>query len=180
MSTERTERGDETAQNTHVRGPANADFKQIVDQLMEIARHLRDGDFDLAGAPSPNGAPALTKPRVTPHSRTEFAQMARRIYAIRRGRDAIFGNAQLFGEPAWDIMLDLYAALVENKRVSVSSACIGSAAPPTTGLRWLGVLADEGLVLREPDPDDQRRILVRLTERGARAMDEYFAAAAEA
>ena len=48
------------------------------------------------------------------------------------------------------------------------------------GLRWLGVLADEGLVLREPDPDDQRRILVRLTERGARAMDEYFAAAAEA
>ena len=78
------------------------------------------------------------------------------------------------------VVLDLYAALVENKRVSVSSACIGSAAPPTTGLRWLGVLADEGLVLREPDPDDQRRILVRLTERGAQAMDEYFAAAAEA
>ena len=62
--------------------------------------------------------------------------------------------------------------------VSVSSACIGSAAPPTTGLRWLGVLAEQGLVLREHDPEDQRRVLVRLTERGLAAMDEYFAAAA--
>ena len=42
-------------------------------------------------------------------------------------------NDELFGEPAWDILLDLYIANVENKPVSVSSACIGSAAPPTTG-----------------------------------------------
>jgi len=107
-----------------------------------------------------------------------FARMARASYARRRKRAKIFGDSELFGEPAWDILLDLYIAQAEGNPVSVSSACIGSAAPPTTGLRWLGVLADHDLVQREHDPDDQRRVLVRLTEKALTAMDEYFASSA--
>lgn len=110
--------------------------------------------------------------------RVAYAQIARKIYATRRHRSNIFGDMELFGEPAWDILLDLYIAQVERKTVSVSSACIGSAAPPTTGLRWLGVLAEQDLILREHDPDDQRRVLVRLTEKGMAAMDEYFSSTA--
>ena len=109
------------------------------------------------------------------HRRMVNAEYAREAYDIRRRRADIFGNAELFGEPAWDILLDLYIAYVEEKPVSVSSACIGSAAPPTTGLRWLGILSKNGFVLREHDPQDQRRVLVRLTERGLTAMDDYFA-----
>ncbi|MCK0100592.1 winged helix DNA-binding protein [Qipengyuania sp. S6317L1] len=107
--------------------------------------------------------------------RKVFGDMAREAYAVRRRRSAIFENDELFGEPAWDILLDLYIANVENKPVSVSSACIGSAAPPTTGLRWLGVLSEQGLIAREHDPEDQRRVLVHLTDKGLAAMDEYFA-----
>lgn len=77
-------------------------------------------------------------------------------------------------EPAWDILLDLFIAQGEGKTVSVSSACIGSASPPTTGLRWLGVLADEGLIVRENDPADHRRVLVRLTPAGTAAMERFF------
>jgi hypothetical protein len=99
------------------------------------------------------------------------------IYALRRKRATIFGNADLFSEPAWDILLDLFIAQGEGKDVSVSSACIGSAAPPTTGLRWLGVLTDEGLVLRENDAEDNRRVLVRLTPAGLAAMERFFEAA---
>ena len=118
-------------------------------------------------APTPGGdLPAL---------RRRFADLAREAYASRRKRAAIFGSPDLFGEPAWDILLDLYIAHADKKPVSVSSACIGSAAPPTTGLRWLGVLAQHGLVVREHDPDDQRRVLVRLSDRGLEAMDQYFA-----
>lgn len=80
----------------------------------------------------------------------------------------------MFGEPAWDILLDLYIAHADGKPVSVSSACIGSAAPPTTGLRWLGVLAEEGLVVRENYADDHRRVLVRLTRAGITAMERFF------
>lgn len=107
--------------------------------------------------------------------RRRYARLAREAYAVRRRRSEIFENDEIFGEPAWDILLDLYIAHVENKPVSVSSACIGSAAPPTTGLRWLGVLAEHDLILRRHDPEDQRRVLVCLTDKGLTAMDEYFA-----
>ena len=51
-----------------------------------------------------------------------------------------------------------------------------SAAPATTGLRWVSVLADQGLVVRENDPEDHRRVLVRLTRAGLAAMDRFFEA----
>jgi len=155
----------------------------MADQLVSIANNLRREA--VADAPGPRRAEDRARksrdqcePIDTMHLRRMNAETAREMYASRRSRDGIFGNPELFGEPAWDILLDLYVADVGGKPVSVSSACIGSAAPPTTGLRWLGVLAEQGLVLREHDPEDQRRVLVRLTDRGLAAMDEYFAAAA--
>lgn len=154
------------------------DLKPFADQLMLIAQHLRDGKLSGSSATAEDEGGTLEKPP-SPLTRQDFAAMARNAYAMRRRRTAIFGNPELFGEPAWDILLDLYIALTEKKPVSVSSACIGSASPPTTGLRWLGILADHGLVQREQDPEDQRRVLVRLTEKGAQAMEQYFASIAQ-
>ena len=169
--------------------PADApDLQPFADQLIAIAEQLRTGDFSAApgewpgtGKTAPpaqaNVAPALET--LDPEQRRKaFAEMARSTYAKRRKRVAIFGDPELFGEPGWDILLDLYIAQIEEKSVSVSSACIGSASPPTTGLRWLGVLADQGLVEREHDPQDQRRVLVRLTDKALGAMDDYFASSA--
>lgn len=140
-------------------------FHPIADELMAIADRLREaaaGEIQQTVQPAP--------PRVV---RSHLA-LARKAYALRRKRQAIFGNPDLFGEPGWDILLDLFIAQGEGKSVSVSSACIGSAAPPTTGLRWLGILADEGLVVRENDPEDHRRVLVRLTRAGTAAMERFF------
>jgi hypothetical protein len=158
---------------------ALADLAPFADQLVEIARHLRDAAIPLPRTAQPRSATAQSGGSDEP-SRAQFLDLARRTYNLRRQRAAILGNPELFGEPAWDILLDLYIAHVEGKPVSVSSACIGSAAPPTTGLRWLGVLAEHDLILREPDPADQRRVMVRLTQRGVEAMERYFAAAATA
>lgn len=148
----------------------------LADELMAIALRLRNA------ALLPEREDAMIDrppPRAVRSSRTHLA-LARKTYALRRKRAAIFGNPDLFGEPAWDILLDLYIAHAEGKPVSVSSACIGSAAPATTGLRWLGVLADEGLILRENDADDNRRVLVRLSSAGLAAMERFFDAEAEA
>ena len=163
----------------------SADLATLADQLIEIAKELRQSSVkashvrdagshqtDQMLSPRPPDSSLVTAP--LEQTRAANAEAARDIYAARRRRTVIFGNPELFGEPAWDILLDLYIAYAEGKQVSVSSACIGSAAPPTTGLRWLGVLAEQGLILREHDPEDQRRVLVRLTERGLCAMDEYF------
>ena len=142
----------------------------LADELMAIAVRLRD-----AASVAPNGGDSADPPKSRPvRTGPNHLALARKAYALRRKRAAIFNNPDLFGEPAWDILLDLYIAHAERKPVSVSSACIGSAAPATTGLRWLGVLADEGLVLRENDPEDNRRVMVRLSSAGVTAMAQFF------
>ena len=77
-------------------------------------------------------APIRSSTASTPDQRREFvserhrrmvnAEYAREAYNIRRRRADIFGNAELFGEPAWDILLGLYIAHVEDKPVLVSNA----------------------------------------------------------
>jgi hypothetical protein len=100
--------------------------------------------------------------------------LAESAYLDRRRRDKYFSDATLFGEPAWDILLDLFIAAGEKKRISITSACIGAAAPPTTALRWLTILERSGLVEREGDERDQRRSYVRLTKLGFDRMVAFF------
>ncbi len=100
--------------------------------------------------------------------------MAREIYEERQRRVKYFA-ADLFGEPGWDILLDLYVAEKQNLDVSVTSACIGANVPATTALRWLQLLEDRGLLERKNDDRDQRRIFIRLSRRGYSGMTAYFA-----
>lgn len=99
------------------------------------------------------------------------AAIAREIYAARRRRHKAL-PADLFGEPTWDILLDLYIAAREDRRVPTTSACIGAHVPPTTALRWLRILEARGLVEREDDGRDGRRTFVCLTMRGLESMDQ--------
>lgn len=167
--------------------PDTGDMRSIAGELFDIAMRLNGAatTTDSAahrgsnGGANPAGHPDLParqqdSARAQDDKRAFKAGLAREIYAIRRQRASIFGDADLFGEPAWDILLDLYVAFAEDKKVSVSSACIGSASPPTTGLRWLGVLSEKGLIVREHDPADQRRVLVRLSDKGLAAMDAFL------
>src|SRR3546814_9724336 len=87
----------------------------------------------------------------------------------RRMREQYF-PADLFADPAWDMLLDLYAARLERQPVSVSSLCIAAAVPATTALRWIKTMTDAGLFLREADPNDGRRIFIALAEGAFDAM----------
>jgi len=98
---------------------------------------------------------------------------ARESYAIRRRRGRYL-PPDLFGEPTWDILLDLYVATRENRPVPTTSACIGAHVPPTTALRWLRILEERGLVEREDDGRDGRRTFVRLTGQGLAAMEGWL------
>lgn len=46
--------------------------------------------------------------------------------------------------------------------------------PATTALRWLTVLEDKGLIVREADATDARRVFVRLSSDGYEKMVAYF------
>ena len=113
-----------------------------------------------------------------PEERTiqrQRAKAVRRMLRQRRMREQYF-PADLFADPAWDMLLDLYAARLERQPVSVSSLCIAAAVPATTALRWIKTMTDAGLFLREADPHDGRRIFIGLAEAAFDALARYFEA----
>lgn len=100
------------------------------------------------------------------------AEELRRAIRARRMRDEFFMPG-LFADPAWDMLLDLYAAEGEGHPVSVSSLCIAAAVAPTTALRWIARMQEDGLLERRPDEADRRRAFMALTEVARLGMREY-------
>lgn len=97
----------------------------------------------------------------------------RAVIRARRMRERIFQGG-LLSDPAWDMLLDLKAAELEQVAVSTTDLCIAAAAPPTTALRWISVLEKAGLVERCPDPQDRRRTFIRLSSSGSGSMSTYL------
>lgn len=91
----------------------------------------------------------------------------------RRDRDHYF-NAYLFAEPAWDMLLELFQAQLEQRRVATTDLCGGAAVPQTTALRWIMTLKQEGLIVCEDDRLDGRRKFLSLSAKGQHAMNAYF------
>ncbi len=100
-------------------------------------------------------------------------RMIRNMIKARQMRPR-FLDADLFADPAWDMLLDLTAARAEHRRVSVTSLCIASGVPTTTALRWMKLLKQAGYIQRMEDDTDRRRAFVALSETGAAAMARYF------
>jgi DNA-binding MarR family transcriptional regulator len=97
----------------------------------------------------------------------------RALLKMRRNRDRFFG-ADMFADPAWDILLELYASALAQLRMSVTSLCAAAAVPPTTALRWINQLEEKGLIARKADPTDGRRHFLMLSKEGCEAMNAYF------
>lgn len=103
------------------------------------------------------------------------ADEIRALVRARRMREQYFGTG-LFADPAWDILLDLFAAHLEGDEIAVSSLCIAAAVPPTTATRVIRMMTDRGLLQHADDPRDGRRIFVALTPATLARLNEYFEA----
>ena len=153
-----------------------ARLQRLADEVGRIARTLaslsvsapspHDGVGDIR--PSFIGEPAVLDTGPT-------SAEVRSIIRMRRLRDRFF-DRDLFADPAWDMLLDLLAARIEQVQVAVSSLCIAACVPPTTALRWIKAMTDSGLFDRIADPDDGRRIFIRLSDGAASSMSRFFAA----
>lgn len=120
-------------------------------------------------------SPSL-KAACSPFSPNHLVIIAAEVKALikdRRDRDKYF-NAHLFADPAWDILLELFQALLQQRRMATSALCDGAAVPHTTALRWITTLKEEGLIECEDDRLDGRRRFVNLSAKGQDAMNAYF------
>ena len=80
-------------------------------------------------------------------------------------------SAWLFADPAWDILLAVYAATLDDKMVSITSLAAAAKVSRSTVERWLTALEREGLICRHLHIADER---VSLSARGRLAMDQYI------
>lgn len=161
---------------------------RISDELAHFAKllnHIAEQDDDIP-PPAMSDRPVTFRPAnnniftpfpldtpPAPHSAEITATHIRDLIKLRRMRDNHF-TPDLFADPAWDILLDLFAAKLEGRQVSVSSLCIAAAVPPTTALRWIGSMTENGLLERHSDPLDARRVFIQLSDMASRKMRNFF------
>ena len=98
---------------------------------------------------------------------------AARLLARRKLRNQLF-DANLFGEPAWDILLSLYVIHNERRRLSIRNLAQYCDLPLTTTQRWLDYLAQREFIARLPSPTDHRVVYIELADKGRARMDNYF------
>ncbi len=136
------------------------DLTTVADELYFIANRLRSTE--------------AANEVVLCNSRTSLSR-AKEHYQIRRQRDKAFGDLPLFGEPVWDMLIDLFIAAEEQRTVSVTSLCMASCVPPTTALRWISILEEQGMILRKPDSSDARRFFLSLESSFHDRIKRFFA-----
>ncbi|WP_241233605.1 winged helix DNA-binding protein [Altericroceibacterium xinjiangense] len=151
---------------------------RLFEQVGHIADRLEKiGPYDAVQAAvveRPDDEPVAEPEAKRGRAELPDARLIRRIIRQRQLRSRYF-DANLFADPAWDMLLDLTAARVEDTRVSVTSLCIASGVPPTTALRWITQMTQTGLLERVEDASDKRRAFIQLTDTAADAMISYFA-----
>lgn len=80
------------------------------------------------------------------------ASLAAAILDFRRLRLKIL-PPDLFAEPAWDLLLELFVADAEGRRLTARQVCGRSSIPPSVMSRWLNHLSQSGFVVGDGKGD---------------------------
>lgn len=145
---------------------------KLTEEVTRIAGALANLSMNLAPPSADGPATKNDAPGVSARS-VEFVIRARQ----ERAR---YVPDDLFAEPAWDMMLDLLRAEIAEQQVSISDLCLASRVPTTTALRWIATLERRGLLVRERDRRDGRRVFMKLESDLSAALRRYFAEIVEA
>lgn len=103
----------------------------------------------------------------------EILEAARHAYRTRRVRERLFGAA-ILADPGWDILLDLFIAGEEGRKVSIDTATVAIEVDEATVLRCIAGLIEERLIMRQPNPADPANMYLMLTDGAKRKICDYF------
>jgi hypothetical protein len=110
----------------------------------------------------------------TAEDRERARAWAERLYAERRRRDAHF-PPDLFGEPAWDLLLAMFTARERGQAMILCRAYRVAGVSDTTGRRLLDRMETDGLITRRRAPRSRKMRLVELTDRAVELLLQYLA-----
>lgn len=113
-----------------------------------------------------------------PHRRL-FSQPRTEVYVeaillLHRSRAAVF-RSHLFSDPAWDLLLQLYAAELDHRDCSLSELIEAVAMPKSVVARWITALVDAGLVVSNGNPQKADCLSISITPDAAARMERLIA-----
>jgi DNA-binding MarR family transcriptional regulator len=124
------------------------------------------------GKPEPQATPPPQAPDESQAGKDRLKACARRLYEERQRRNLHFGS-QMFGEPAWEILLILYLE-DSGERQAQARLVELSGASRSTGQRWVDHLVRKELAKREEHPTDRRRNFISLSDKGRHLLELYL------
>lgn len=157
--------------------PAVRGDAQLATELRRLGRRLAALADSLepspASAAEPEDDSSSTRPDVTEQDR-QLAAVAEALYRAR-GKLAGLLPAALIADPGSDMLLDLFVQRARGRAVCLTSLGAAGRVPPSTGLRWIGLLQKHELIEIYRSEHDRRTRYVTLTESGVTAMRAMLA-----
>jgi DNA-binding response OmpR family regulator len=135
------------------------------------ARQMRLRSKEPPASAGPVAAKAKASAEQSPVARKRAALSE--LKTMRRLRSQYF-PAELFSDPCWEMLLDLYDAALAGAEVTVTSLGAASGVPQTTALRRMETLQAHDLIVRSEDKADKRRTIVKLSDTGMQAVESFF------
>nr|WP_257018147.1 JAB domain-containing protein [Sphingopyxis sp. JAI108] len=152
---------------------------RLVDHIVVTethAHHIVNGDRG-GRRQNPSSLTLRTPAREPLADLHETALANARIAARRRLlRQQLFGAPELFGDPSWEMLIDLFIHQAEGKDLSITALCIPVGLPLSSALRLVQKLCDAGILRRLRDPIDGRRSIIRLEPASWHRLCAYFGA----
>jgi DNA-binding MarR family transcriptional regulator len=105
-------------------------------------------------------------------SAQRFADVKAALRERARRREHL--RSEILTEPAWDLLLELYAYDLVGRHPAVAELTDRINVPSSTSLRWIKMLEAEDLLRREVGAGSSVDVCAYLTPKGLRAMDGYF------
>ena len=147
-----------------------ANFRSMARDILAMADEVEAEAMKMVGSTA-DDIPSKADQNV--RTKARFVEIAKSQYHSRRVRERFF-EKKIFGEPAWDMLLELYASELNDEKISTSNLILSSSSPSSTALRWIKHLEDGGLVFKQSSHIDGRVQYQKITSNGFESMTKYF------
>jgi len=111
----------------------------------------------------------LTENSPSTIDRAEFVRVARTVLRHRHERLELL-PPDIFGEPAWEMLVELYASGIRSA-AGAHGLAEASGVPPSSARRWIDYLEQHELLVRQVVDGIES---FRLATKAIRALDSYF------
>ena len=142
-------------------------------RAVKSAQHARQMRLRAKEPPPPAAPGGKSKPAEDGGPVARKRAALSELKTMRRLRSQYF-PAELFSDPCWEMLLDLYDAALVGAEVTVTSLGAASGVPQTTALRRMETLQAHHLIVRTEDKADKRRTIIKLSDAGMHAVENFF------